>query len=610
MMRFVGVQMETIDVPASTNHGFLFKLVKDLKKQDENSVQKLLTNGEEIAKSQPSPGMSRKGSRSSWKSSPSQQKKKVPSTENEQIEHRPRKLSASSLLKQKAPQAEFMASQSSSSLLAQKALQPKRLSAQPSANEDPVCDLTRSGNPSKRLSIALIDPPPLMSIGTEVELKRERLSANMTPPSRRLSVAMSDPPSLIQIDKQLSAPNSPNLMRKRGSSLVRKSQEVSASELATMIAPLAITSLDQILGALKLNGEIDLKDGFIFSRRGGAKIVQNLDLERRRRQSFTSTNFSDQDALLRAEKLKEMSDLNFLFSLNGYHLPYCESSKQRSMYEGFFAAFLREVHAGKPESHSFRVLQEAITALYITSELSVDFLECLFEIIGIVRSCSKIAVMGTSNESTRSPRGSQNVTKKLSPREAQVGNYKQLDKALDVFNDIRGVFPQFKSRKLLNSISGVKDGNTQATFLSKYNDYCDVIIAATDIHDASCGAFRAKMESLHDEIEAIRCGESCVREDGSVWVDESTKRNSSGINIQNSKSLPRELSDRELRRMAFCNDVIIYVESYRDFLRVFSTRGQRLLDLGREMILKLDSVEKSPRKRFVRSMSKIDAGSK
>ena len=569
MMRFVKVQMETIDIPASMNHGFLFKLVKDLKKQDESSVRSLLSNGEEVAKS---PGPSRRGSRLSWKS----REKQAASLENEQPDHKPRKLSASSLLKQKAPQLES----ASGSLLAQQSPKSRRLSfAQPSAItlEDPACDLTQ-----KRSGSILVSQKRLSDV-----------------PSERLS----DPPGLI-----LSAPSTPNTMRKRGSSIVRKSQELSATELATMIAPVSITSLDHVLGALKLSGEIELKDGFIFSRRGGAKIVQNLDLERRRRQSFSSTNFVDQDALLRAEKLKDMSDLNFLFSLNGYHLPYCESSKQRSMYENFFAAFLREVHGGKPESHSFRVLQEAITALYITSELCVDFLECLFEIIGIVRSCSKMVAVVETPRSTKksSPRKNNGDTDSSTPRNPQNDGYKNLDGALDVFNDIRGVFPQFKSRKLLNSISGIKDGNTQATFLSKYNDYCDVITAAIDIHDSSCGAFRGKMESLHDELEAIRCGESCTQEDGSVWIDEK----SSTCSKQKS---PRDLSDRELRRMAFCNDVIIYVESYRDFLRVFSVRGQKLLNLGREMILKLDAVEKSPRKRFVRSMSKLsdlNSGSK
>uniref|UniRef100_A0A6C0CF23 Uncharacterized protein n=1 Tax=viral metagenome TaxID=1070528 RepID=A0A6C0CF23_9ZZZZ len=505
MMRFVEIQMETIDVPASVKHGFLHKLIQDLKKQDESSVQSLLVTSEV----QSSPNLSRKGLRSS---SPVIPKIRIPSVERQ--DQKSRRLSACFLLKQKAPQFD---------------------------DYHAVHKTIQTEQKSKRLSASFLLSQPS---ATDMKVKRLSVSQNCSPEDAPFDIS-----------------SSPVQSRKRSSLANRASQELSVAELVTMIAPLPAPSLDNILTALKLSGEIELKDGFIFSRRGGAKVVQNLDLERRRRQSFSSTNFSDQDGLLRAERLKEMSDLNFLFSLNGYHLPYCESSKQRSMYEGFFAAFLREVHAGKSESHSFRVLQEAITALYITSELCVDFLECFFEVVGIVRSCSKMMIL----ESQIVP------NKQASPRTATSDTYKKLDSALEVFNDIRGVFPQFKSRKLLNSISGCRDSNPTATWLSKYNDYCDVLLSAVEIHDSSCIAFRDKMKSLHDEL---------------VEIEESA----------------RELTNLELGRMTFCNDIIIYVDSYRDFLKVFSSRGSQFLDLGRNMLIKL---EQSPRKKFVRSASKM-----
>lgn len=304
--------------------------------------------------------------------------------------------------------------------------------------------------------------------------------------------------------------------------------------------------LKEVSMTLVMNKEIEVRDGFVFSRRGGAKLLQNLDHERRRRQSFTSTAFSDQDALLRLDKVKEMTDLNFIFSLNGYHLPYCESSKQRSMYEWFFSSFLHEVHSKFPEPPIFKLMQESIMTIYIVSELCVDLLECLFEIISMVRTKLKEVDMNSSSDSERER-----------PRTPRIMfDATLLEHLQRCFQASDKVFNKFRSRKLLNSIASEAD----ETWLVKFDNYKEAILEAVFVHKASCYALSTSIQDLR----STRGGRPPLKPEAA----------------------------------AFCNDLIIYIDSYNDFLNLFEEKnfGRRTLLVAREALIQLESEQaKSPR---------------
>jgi hypothetical protein len=295
--------------------------------------------------------------------------------------------------------------------------------------------------------------------------------------------------------------------------------------------------LTDVVGTLSTNKEIELRDSFIFIKRGGAKINKNLqlvDTERRRRQSFASAGFADQEVLLRLESIREMSDLNFIFSLNGYHLPYCESSRQRSMYEWFFSAFLREIHHRFPEPSIFKILQESVMTIYVVSELCVDLLECLFETLNMVRTKLREIDLNSSSDSD----------KPMTPRSPRrIFDDTLFEHLQRCFHDSEKVFSKFRTRKLLNSILGEKD----ETWLNKFDNYREALLEAVEIHKLTCEACKKSIQGFFNN------------------------------------SLKPEA-------IAFCNDIIIYIDSYTTFLDLFGSRGsgRRTIMIGRQALIQLE----------------------
>lgn len=299
------------------------------------------------------------------------------------------------------------------------------------------------------------------------------------------------------------------------------------------------TLLGEISRTLVLNREIEIRDGMVFPRRGGAKITQNLVSEKRR-QSFASVSFANQEAVLRIESVKEMSDLDFLLNLNGYHLPYCESSNRRNMFEWFFSSFLREVHSRVPENPVFKLMEEAIPIICMTTELCVDLLECFFEAINIVRMRLKEVEMEYLSDSDRPP----------SPRAREKPfNDSLLEHLERTLRNPDKVFNQFRSRKLLNSIATEKD----ETWLIKLENYREAILEATFIHRTTCAEFRRSIQDLG----STRGGKAPLKPEVH----------------------------------AFCNDLIIYIDTYEQFVNLFDQKGfaRKTLDLAREAIMQLDA---------------------
>jgi hypothetical protein len=136
-----------------------------------------------------------------------------------------------------------------------------------------------------------------------------------------------------------------------------------------------------ILASSEVRSEANIIEGRVFSKRGSPKKAGDQKLERRRRQSFAATSYGNVEIILSTEGILEMSDLNFLFSLNAFFLPYCDSDRTRNMYEHFFDHFLKAVQKHQPPSPGFQLLQHSIMIIQNVSESWMNALEVILEML-------------------------------------------------------------------------------------------------------------------------------------------------------------------------------------------------------------------------------------
>ncbi len=96
----------------------------------------------------------------------------------------------------------------------------------------------------------------------------------------------------------------------------------------------------------------------------------------------------DKNGDLTVEALRNMEDLEYLFSLNGYKLPGCKSTVNRSTYEDFFNIFQEKVKKdGDLSSHKakrYLFLEKCLLNLSTATQGYLKVLCCVFEIIKIV----------------------------------------------------------------------------------------------------------------------------------------------------------------------------------------------------------------------------------
>ena len=333
-------------------------------------------------------------------------------------------------------------------------------------------------------------------------------------------------------------------------------------------------------GEIDVKGSIDAPDGalvyspecHIFSRRGAPKL--NVD---KRRISFASTKFYDGDVLLTVGSLHKMSDLDYLFSLNGYHLPFCESTNQRSMYESFFGSFLKKLEEFDPPGLpsvagrlEFRALQEIICSIYIITELCVDALECIVEIITVIstrvkafNSSSQLKSSSSSSNSPRSigsPRSSPVQRSKSKPdlqdqddilqparNEVTLAQNEVLTHLMAVMSDSDKVFSLFKCRKLLKSVNA---RGVETEWLLKVDNYAQALEEANELYMMNCDAF-----------------------------------------LKSAKEMASK-SDGHVRGIA--NDLTIYISEFRMFVIALRSEGgayKTMLKAGRELLKCLDDLE-------------------
>lgn len=323
--------------------------------------------------------------------------------------------------------------------------------------------------------------------------------------------------------------------------------------------------LEECLNNAQKRGEIDYGDGVIFARRGSRKTEVKKVASPVRRISFAATTFADNHSILHQSTLLEMTDLEYLFYLNGYHVPYSKSKNHRSMYESFISILVQVATEGEPfdseEAACFQVLQECIFMIHIITEFTVSIIECILEIIRAVNA--RIKTIGLT------------IDQKLNLPELQ---HPTLEHLILCFNDERKIFAQFRKQKITgsqNELDGVTPGENSLRFgnsgrdalrnsinwSSKINTYNRSLIDAVELYSINCSAFMDKVKALKADI-----GRKFESEEGS----------------------------KSARSEYFLSQVYIYVNELQSFMTTLATRDDlyiRMVDNSLELLDTLQSLE-------------------
>jgi len=312
-------------------------------------------------------------------------------------------------------------------------------------------------------------------------------------------------------------------------------------------------------------GEVDFRDGMFFSKRGGRKT--NIEEKSVRRMSFAATNYCDNTEILRLEKLKEMTDLEFLFSLNGYHLPYANSTSRRSMYESFFSVFINEVStianqsaapSGEDESpeaetaaaYLFALLQESIYMLHSVTEYTVSIAECIFEMMSWVNPRLKSIPMSIN---LRLP----TYTGASTPL---------FEHLTSCFTDENKIFSQFTKKRLITAINE-RGKDEILDWKGRLDNYAHSLGDGLELYQSGCERF----------IESIRAYRKrwCLR---SITVG----RSAGGIESQSEVYRP----DIEI----YLTDVELYLDQTRRFILLLTEEQSVYRQFYRSAINLLDAL--------------------
>ena len=242
-------------------------------------------------------------------------------------------------------------------------------------------------------------------------------------------------------------------------------------------------------------GEVIIINDAIFNKRCTLKkplvLIEDIKTVPTRRLSFLDTKFADGDVILYVQRLREMSDLDYLLSLNGYNLPFCNSTSDRSMYEGFFNVFIRDILKIQgfillEKAYVFNVLQETIFSIHIITELCVDLIECILEIIHAINIRVKMS--------------NANIDKKIS---IEPINIPILDHIKSCLSNKNKAFLQFKTHKLISSVDNeqtraIFTTSKESNWLTKIRDYHNVISDAVDIYIQNCDVFISTTQQLNN----------------------------------------------------------------------------------------------------------------
>ena len=117
----------------------------------------------------------------------------------------------------------------------------------------------------------------------------------------------------------------------------------------------------------------------------------------------------------------------------------------------------------------------------IITELCVDTLECIFEIVTVINTRVKAFNSSSQLRTSSSPSGSP----RSRSEELEV-QHELLKHLLEVMNDPNKVFSLFKCRKLLKSVNS---NGTEISWLDKVNNYASALEEASELHMVNCEVF-------------------------------------------------------------------------------------------------------------------------
>lgn len=265
-----------------------------------------------------------------------------------------------------------------------------------------------------------------------------------------------------------------------------------------LISKIREDNLDELLDRDSVKREINIKENVILTKRGAC--TTNLeDIKTIRRLSFGACMFNDSETILRKNKILDIKDdLTYLFTLNGYELPYSWSKIGRSMYEPFFSSLINEAllddNFKTLDGFTYNVLQECVYMLHLMTEFTVSIVECIMEIICMINNRIKTVSLV--------------IDLKFNLKELFHPTFEHL---LDCFRDERTVFYGFRKRKITGSKSELDrireelNGNIDNQLIknsinwsSKISDYNQSLIDAFQLYKNNCNTFSIKINELRE----------------------------------------------------------------------------------------------------------------
>lgn len=275
----------------------------------------------------------------------------------------------------------------------------------------------------------------------------------------------------------------------------------------TFIRSLLESRLEDILLEMQRAGEIELV--------GEGKFLQKKIIAKQADQR--ARDHHDREQTLVVEELLAMSDLEFLLTLNGFDLPYCNSTNKRSANEIFYGNFLARVVAGdedfkqlnKNSSHQFQnfeayryySLRESVIALHTIIELFLNTLRCTCQMMEVINLRLQTAVLTIEDQTQLNSKSEQmleNILRWFIDKFKKEEIYesfdpkKLLNTANDVSDDVEVTGDVIEKRKKL-------DLDNTVTWLSKLDMYATCLQDAIEIYLINCSVYSGKILELQSQ---------------------------------------------------------------------------------------------------------------
>lgn len=361
---------------------------------------------------------------------------------------------------------------------------------------------------------------------------------------------------------------------------------------------------DKFLAKMQRIGNVDIRDGLIFTRTGARKT--DIRTSGIRRLSFAATTFNDTSAFLNKNKLLEMTDLQYLFYLNAYYVPYLGLSEGRSMYQTFFGVAVSNLLEGddlhSPAGFGFHVLQEAIYPIQMVTEYTVSLIECILEIVTVINT--RIRTSSTSIEQRL------DLTVLKDPA---------LEHILECFNSEHKVYASFKKRKILSAIretdavspksdcspekrdqlltsSGneinLREREKQSiNWRSKIRDYHQALLSAVDAYKVQCEVF---LEQLHELKKTAAGFRQVIVHEPPAGLRDGSDTTSDDHEAELQTPQIQETEKRMTKIEAYLADAFVYVTHFQSFLDALSAPEgvyMKFYDSGAAFLVLLHELE-------------------